>query len=290
MKKILAMLIAVTAVLSTFTACGDEPESSSSEISSSISESSEEETEPVTTETTAAETTEATTTAKTTTVAETTAVAETETTTEADGEQQENTDISANSYTDVEHAEEYIVAVKKLFEAEVNADAMAMIELSFPTSVLDGMTKTGMIDMMLEQVGDIDNDLTSEQLDDVENIDIEIISARKPEDSELEFVRRQYSSVKGMCDCMIKAGITYDMLMSDTPPENLTDEEILQLAEEITRYSDTTADIELTIDFPTYEYVTFAFNGETIELPVFTDEDGTAKVDLMMLGSSIMGN
>lgn len=291
MKKILAMLIAVTAVLSTFTACGDEPESSSSEISSSISESSEEETEPITeiAETTTAETTEATTTTKSTTVAKTTTVAETETTTEV-ADKSHNTEISENSYTDVEHAEEYITALKKLFEAEVNSDVMAMIELSFPTSVFDGITKTGMINVMLEQVGNFDNELTNEQLDDVENLDIEVVSARKPEASELEFVRRQYSSVKGMCDCMTKAGVTYDMLMTNNLPENLTDEEILQLAEDISKYSDTTAEIELIVDFPTYEYVTFAFDGETIELPVFISEDGSAKIDLMMLGNSVMGN
>ncbi len=297
MKKVLAMLIAVTAVLGTFTACGDEPESSVSEVSeSSISESSEEETEPVTTET--AETTaatKATTTAKTTKAAKTTAVtkttaaAETEAVTTAE-KSQENTDIPENSYTEVEHADEYIATLKKLFEAERNSDAMAMIELSFPTGVFDAMTKTGMIDVMLEQIGDVNNELAVEQLEDFESLDIKVVSARKPEPSELKFVRRQYSGVKGMCDCMINAGITYDMLLSNNLPENLTDEEILKLAEDITKYSDENADIELTVDFPSYEYVTFAFDDETIELPVFISEDGTAKIDLMMLGNSVIDN
>lgn len=294
MKKILAMLIAFTAVFSTFTACGDEPESSVSEISeSSIAESSEEETEPAAeAETTVTEkvTAATETTVTVTTVTETTATVTTDTVTTAVEQTQENKkDIPENPNAETEYAEEYITALKKIFEAEINSDAMAMIELAFPASVADAMQKTGMIDMMLEQIGDVNNELAIEQLENYESIDIRVVGTKEIDSSDLEFVRKQYSSIKGMCDCMIDAGITYDMLMTNNFPENLTEEEILKLAENINLYSDEDADFELTVDFLSYEYVTFALNNETIELPVFIDESGAAKIDLIMIGSSFMG-
>lgn len=294
MKKILAMFIAVTAILSTFTSCGkDESENPSgllSEVSESIPESSEESSEPETESATESATTEA---VKTTVTEKSTAKTTVAETTQAVTTTTVETDVSENpiSETEIENADEYISALKSLFEAEVNSDTMKMLELSFPQDVFEAMNEAGMLDFVVESIGDVENSLAMEELDDYENADIKVISVRDVEADELEAIKKEYSRIKGLCDCLIGAGTTYNEILSGNVPDNLTNEEILKLAEDIYAYSDENADVEITVDFQSYEYVTFAFNNGIvkIELPMFMTDD-TAKIDLMMIGNSYMDN
>lgn len=291
-------MIAITAILGTLTSCGnDESENSSSSISEvsktnteNIDESSESETESATTE----EEVTTTVTEKSTTTAETTSVKTTAVeTTQAVTTETIKTDISESpsSETEIENADEYISTLKSLFEAETNSDTMKMLELSFPKNVFEAMNEAGMLDFMVERIGDVDNELAIEELDDYANADIRVVSVRDAESAKLEFIKKEYSKIKGLCDCLINSGVTYDTILSGNMPDNLTNEEILKLAEDISVYSDENADIEMTVDFQSYKYVTFAFNNEIvqIELPMFMT-DNTAKIDLMMIGHLYQNN
>lgn len=297
MKKIFALIIAITAIFGTFTSCGkDESENSSgsvSEVSESIpkssDESSESETESATTEVVTTTATE-----KSTTIAETTSVKTTAAeTTQAVTTEIIKTDISENlpSETEIENADEYISTLKNLFDAEINSDTMKMLELSFPKDVFEAMNKAGMLDFMVESIGDVENSLAMEELDNYESANIKVVSVRDIESDELESVKKEYSKIKGLCDCLINAGVTYDIILSGNMPDNLTNEEMLKLAEDVYFYSNENSDIEITVDFQSYKYVTFAFNNEIvkIELPMFITDD-TAKIDLMMIGHSYQNN
>lgn len=287
MKKIFALMIAVTAILGTLTSCGnnesENPSSSISESSASVAETSEESTEPETKSATT-ETVKTTVAKKTTTVVKTTAVE----TTPAVTTEAVKTDVSETSpvSAEIEYADEYISTLRAVFEAEVNSDITKMFELFFPKDVFESMEKAGMLDFMMANMGDINNELAIEELDDYENMEIRVVSVRDAESSEIESVKKEYSKVKGMCDCLIGAGVTYDSLLSGNMPADITDEEMLKLAQDISVYSDENSDVEITVDFQSYKYVTFAFVDNQIlqaEFPMFITDDGTAKIDLLMI-------
>lgn len=119
------------------------------------------------------------------------------------------------------------------------------------------------------------------------DVDIEIVSVRKAEPDEIKCAAMEYSSIEGLCNIMIDAGITYDMLLSGNIPDSFTDEELLELAGNIALYTAENDNIEITVDFDSYDYVTFSFDGETVEIPVFRTVGDIFKADLMMIGKSV---
>lgn len=295
MKKVLAMLIAVTAVLSTFTACGDEPESSSNSVSevseSSISESSEEETEPVTTEAAEKTATEkATTTAKITTVAKTTAVETTQavTTETAELTTQENTDISANPVTETEVDDsEYIAAMKNLLNSLKDADTTKALESSIPKSTFEAMKEAEMLDFIIEQIGA--SEAAFGQFENIDDLEIEIVSVKAAEPNYVETAAKTYSAFEGMCNTLTDAGLTYNMFVNEELPEDMTAEELVEVSEKLVSYTNQT-DVDITVDFVFYNLVTFSVNGNEAEYPVFKTDGDIAKIDLMMTGSSAKNN
>lgn len=290
MKKILASVLAFMAVTAVFTSCGDdEPESS---ISSSVSESSQadessESSEETTTSetTTEAETTTTTTTEKADTTEEATTSAETtETTTEASADSGNNNS-EVLTGAEIENADEYITAITNLFDAMTERDLNKCLEMSMPESTFKAMKETHMLDFMIEAVettGDIFDDV--DEFEDVDISSIEVVSVRTADPEYLKAAEIQYSTFEGICNCLIDAGLTYDILMSDEMPEDMTANELTALMEKLSVYTDGTQDIEITVDFETYDMVTYKAGNETVEYPVFRTSGGTPKIDLMMLG------
>lgn len=295
MKKFLAMLIAVTAILSTLTSCGnDEPESSSdsvSEVSESTTEnkdeSSETETESPTTEdvkTTTTEKSTTTTTAKTTTVEITQAV----TTENDETTTQENTDISENPVNETEVDDsEYIAAMKNLLNSLKDSDTTKALESSIPKSTFDAMKKAEMLDFIIEQIGA--SEATFGQFQNIDDLEIEIVSVKAAEPGYIETAAKTYSAFEGMCNTLTDAGLTYNMFVNEELPEDMTDEELVEVSEKLVSYTNQT-DVDITVDFVFYNLVTFSVNGNEAEYPVFKTAGDIAKVDLMMTGSSAKNN
>lgn len=296
MKKLIAMILALTSVMGILTACGDEkPESSEnsvSDVSESISETSDELSESES-RTEAEETTETEMTAATEKT-ETTAVKIEKSTTikvnESEIKDNSETDTTESetigTETEIENADEYIESVTNLIEAMDNSDARKLIELSYPKNSFEAMNKAGMLESMVEQISN-NAELSFEEWENYNDVDIEVVSVRKAEPDEIERAAMQYSSIEGLCNVMIDAGITYDMLLSGNLPDTFTDEELLELAGNITLYTEENDNIEITVDFDSYDYVTFSFDGETVEIPVFKASGDIFKADLMMIGKSV---
>lgn len=295
MKKILAIFIAVTALLGTFTACGnDESENSSgsvSEVSESIPESleksSESETESATTEAAKTTATEKSTTTAKTTAIETTKAVTTET---AEPTTKENADISApenpDSETEIEDSE-YIAAMKNLLSSFKDADTTKALESSIPKSTFDAIKKAEMLDFIIEQ---IDADETSfEQFQNIDNIEIEIVSVRAAEPNYIRTAAETYSIFEGMCNTLIDAGLTYNMFVNEELPEDMTAEELVELSKKLVSYTNET-NVDITVDFIFYNLVIFRVNGNEAEYPVFKADGDTAKIDLMMIGNSAKNN
>lgn len=56
---------------------------------------------------------------------------------------------------------------------------------------------------------------------------------------------------------------------------------------EILYYTEENDNIEITVDFDSYDYVTFSFDGETAEISVFRTVGDIFKTDLMMIAKSV---
>ncbi len=296
MKKLIAMILALTSVVGILTACGgDKPESSEnsvSDVSESISETSNElsESELITESEETTETEMTATTAKTET---TTVKVEKSTTIKVDGSEIKDYSETytteskiVGTETEIENADEYIASVTNLIEAMDNSDARKLIELSYPKNSFEAMNKAGMLEFIVEQISN-NAELSFEELENYDDVDIEVVSVRKAEPDEIERAAMQYSSVEGLCNVMIDAGITYDMLLYGNLPDTFTDEELMELAGNIALYTEDNNNIEITVDFDSYDYVTFSFDGETVEIPVFKTAGDIFKADLMMIGKSI---
>lgn len=291
MKKFLVVMISVMAVLGTFTSCGnDESESSISEISeSSIAESSETETEPETEpEVTTTEAIKTTVTEKATTVAKTTAV----TTKAAEQSNKEDTDISApenhDSETEIENADEYIAALENLFNAvlDSNTDMEKILKSAVPKSTFTAMKDVGMIEYMdFGDTKDIINAFSGISIDDFGSI--KVVSVEPADPDYIKDSAMMYSRFEGICSCLIDAGLDYSILMSDELPENKTQDELMELVDKLSVYIDETQDIDITVDFVSYDMVTYKLMGQKFEYPVFKTNDDIAKIDVMMLGNSI---
>ena len=247
MKKLIAMILALTSVVGILTACGDDkPESSEnsvSDVSESISETSNElsESESITGAEKTTETEKAATIEKTKT---TTVKVEKLTTIKVDESKindysETDTTESEIAYTEteIENAAEYIESVTNLIEAMDNSDARKLIELSYPKNSFEAMNKAGMLEFIVEQISN-NAELSFEELENYDDIDIEVVSVRKAEPDEIERAATQYSSIEGLCNVMIDAGITYDMLLYGNLPDTFTDEELLELAGNIALYTD----------------------------------------------------
>lgn len=286
MKKFLAILVAVTAVLGTFTACGkDDTESSSVSVSESSAsttdkadESSEPETEAVTTETV---TEEATTVAETTTIATTTQAVTTES---VETTAQEDTDITENFVpaTEIDDSE-YITAVKNLLYSFKEADTATAFEKSIPQSTFKAMKEAEMLDYILEQINSAEIDF--DQTQNVDDMEIEIISVKPADPEYVRTAGQMYSAFEGMCNTLLDAGLTYNMFINEEIPEDMTTEELIALSEKLVAYTDQ-ENVEITVNFDFYNIVTFKANGNEAEYPVFRTAGDTAKIDLMMMGSN----
>lgn len=291
MKKFLVVMISVMAVLGAFTSCGnDESESSISEISeSSIAESSETETEPETEpEITTTEAIKTTVTEKATTVAKTTVV----TTKAAEQSTKEDIDISApenhDSETEIENADEYIAALENIFNVvlDSNTDMEKILKSAVPKSTFTAMKNVGMVEYMdFGDTQDIINAFSGISIDDLGSI--KVVSVEPADPDYIKASAMMYSRFEGICSCLIDAGLDYSILMSDEIPENKTQDEIMELVNKLSVYIDETQDIDITVDFVSYDMVTYKLMGQKIEYPVFKTNDDIAKIDVMMLGHSM---
>ncbi len=241
MKKFLALFIAVTAILSTLTSCGnDEPESSSDSVSG-VSESTT-----------------------------------------------ENTDISENPVTETEVDDsEYIAAMKNLLNSLKDSDTTKALESSIPKSTFDAMKRAEMLDFIIEQIGA--SEATFGQFQNIDDLEIKIISVKAAEPDYVETAAKTYSAFEGMCNTLTDAGLTYNMFVNEELPEDMTAEELVEVSEKLVSYTNQT-DVDITVDFVFYNLVTFSVNGNEAEYPVFKTAGDTAKVDLMMTGSSAKNN
>lgn len=108
-----------------------------------------------------------------------------------------------------------------------NSDIRKLLELSCPKNSFNAMNKSGMIELMVEQVSD-NAESSFGEWENYDDVYIEVVSVRKAESDEIERDAMEYSSVEGLCNIMVDAGITYDIL-SGNIPDIFADDELLEL-------------------------------------------------------------
>lgn len=241
MKKMLAMLIAVTAVFGTFTACGDKSESSVSKVSeSSITESSEEETEPPT------EPEETTSELPQITTSEQTLQSET---------------VSSN--------DEYIAAFNRVRDAVLNSDEDEFIKNVLPSAVYEAAEYAGFLTEFAVSSG-----LTTDNYD-FDYDSIEIISAEPIKSQYLDDIEKVYITSDKIMRTAGELGFTYEMFENEEDVDDSKWKEFNELFENM----ESTVDFQsidivtMNIDGEEVKMCFFKCTGEEMKMELIFAEE-----------------
>ncbi len=284
MKKIIAMLVALTAVMGTLTACGDNDEKDDAKDKSSVSdskdeddkddddESSEEETEPETEAETEEETEEET-------------EAETEAETKAESKADDESSESGEPVSADDEAE-YVALIDDVFSTMRDKDYSAFMRVVMPDEVCDSVEAWGMTaELFADSLGDL-------ELEDMVYDSVSVVSSRPATDEEISYMEGYYSLTKLTYDAAKKVGMTPEEMMGEA---EMSDDTALALAEELGDLINVDdfgnmPEEYVCVDILECDIVTFEIDGETDELPVYRTKTGNLKLDMVIYPMFVLMN
>ncbi|MCM1528521.1 MAG: hypothetical protein NC093_00830 [Alistipes sp.] len=269
MKKIIAMLVALTAVMGTLTACGDKDEKDDSKDKSSVSdrkdkddkdddddESSEEETEPET-------------------EAETEKKTEEETEAETEPED-ESSDVESPVSEEVEA--EYLALIDDVFTTARDMDYDAFIRVLMPDEVCDSVDAWGMTaELLADSFGGL-------EAEDIVYDSISVVSSRPATDDEISYMEGYYSLTKLTYDAARKVGVTPEEMMGEA---EMSEDKMIALSDElgglleVDDFGDMPEEY-ICVDILECNIVTFDIDGETDEVAVYKTKTDNLKLDMVV--------
>lgn len=249
MKKLIASILALSVITAVFCSCGNDEPSSSEEIILPNSE-----------ESSAVENV-------------------TEKITEESSEIMETSESKADTPAAAFTNDDYKAILTEVYNAFESRDAERILQLSVPESTYNSMKSIGFNEIISDE---LDNFFDAET--DIDSV--EVLSVETAEPEELVSIEKAYSFFDSILGIMADAGVTYAMLSGE---ENISEEK-MQLMEEITNKIDdinNAEDIDITVEFETYAYVTYSIGGEEVTMPVFNTAGEELKIDSVISPSMI---
>ncbi len=249
MKKLIASILALSVITAVFCSCGNDEPSSSEEIILPNSE-----------ESSAVENV-------------------TEKITEESSEIMETSESKADTPAAAFTNDDYKAILTEVYNAFESRDAERILQLSVPESTYNSMKSIGFNEIISDE---LDNFFDAET--DIDSVEVLTVETAEPE--ELVSIEKAYSFFDSILGIMADAGVTYAMLSSE---ENISEEK-MQLMEEITNKIDdinNAEDIDITVEFETYAYVTYSIGGEEVTMPVFNTAGEELKIDSVISPSMI---
>lgn len=249
MKKLIASILALSVITAVFCSCGNDEPSSSEEIILPNSE-----------ESSAVENV-------------------TEKITEESSEIMETSESKADTPAAAFTNDDYKAILTEVYNAFESRDAERILQLSVPESTYNSMKSIGFNEIISDE---LDNFFDAET--DIDSVEVLTVETAEPE--ELVSIEKAYSFFDSILGIMADAGVTYAMLSGE---ENISEEK-MQLMEEITNKIDdinNAEDIDITVEFETYAYVTYSIGGEEVTMPVFNTAGEELKIDSVISPSMI---
>lgn len=250
MKKLIASILALSVITAVFCSCGNDEPSSSEEIILPNSE-----------ESSAVENV-------------------TEKITEESSEIMETSESKADTPAAAFTNDDYKAILTEVYNAFESRDAERILQLSVPESTYNSMKSIGFNEIISDE---LDNFFDAET--DIDSVEVLTVETAEPE--ELVSIEKAYSFFDSILGIMADAGVTYAMLSGE---KNISEEK-MQLMEEITNKIDdinNAEDIDITVEFETYAYVTYSIGGEEVTMPVFNTAGKELKID-SVISPSMMG-
>lgn len=249
MKKLIASILALSVITAVFCSCGNDEPSLSEEIILPNSE-----------ESSAVENV-------------------TEKITEESSEIMETSESKADTPAAAFTNDDYKAILTEIYNAFESRDAERILQLSVPESTYNSMKSIGFNEIISDE---LDNFFDAET--DIDSVEVLTVETAEPE--ELVSIEKAYSFFDSILGIMADAGVTYAMLSGE---ENISEEK-MQLMEEITNKIDdinNAEDIDITVEFETYAYVTYSIGGEEVTMPVFNTAGEELKIDSVISPSMI---
>lgn len=249
MKKLIASILALSVITAVFCSCGNDEPSSSEEIILPNSEESS------------------------------TVENVTEKITEESSEIMETSESKADTPAAAFTNDDYKAILTEVYNAFESRDAERILQLSVPESTYNSMKSIGFNEIISDE---LDNFFDAET--DIDSVEVLTVETAEPE--ELVSIEKTYSFFDSILGIMADAGVTYAMLSGE---ENISEEK-MQLMEEITNKIDdinNAEDIDITVEFETYAYVTYSIGGEEVTMPVFNTAGEELKIDSVISPSMI---
>ena len=178
-------------------------------------------------------------------------------------------DVSNDVYTDV---------LKEFCELAINKDTEGLMNLTFPSKLIDALIEVDAYDFMVES---IDGSYSS-----MEEVDLSMVKVSEVTDCDAETVEKLeklYSVYSELFICMAENGISYP----DMEAGNIDDEKLMLILEPAMKLSQLddveNLDVDIIIPFEEAKFVTMSADGEDQKFVMYRVEGDDWKLDTIGL-------